>query len=98
MDHLHILFRLGRRQSTADVVEELKKSSSKWIKAKGQEFASFYWQNGYGAFSVGQSGVAEVTNYISRQKEHHRNKTFQEEFRTFLTKFELEYDERYVWD
>lgn len=98
VDHIHILFRLGRRQSVAEVVEELKKSSSKWIKTKGQEFASFYWQNGYGAFSVGQSGVAEVANYIGRQKEHHRKKTFQEEFRMFLTKYELEYDERYVWD
>jgi putative transposase len=97
-DHIHILFRLGRRQSIAVVVEELKKSSSKWIKGKGREYAKFYWQAGYGAFSVSQSGIKEIKKYIANQKEHHRRKTFQEEFRAFLTKYELEFDERYVWD
>ena len=92
------LFRLGRRQSVAAVVEELKKSSSKWIKTKGQEFASFYWQNGYGAFSVSQSSIEAVKSYIGGQKEHHRQKTFKEEYREFMTKYEMEFDERYVWD
>jgi len=97
-DHLHILFRLGRRISIADVVEELKKSSSKWIKDSGPEYADFYWQAGYGAFSVSQSGIEEVKRYIANQKKHHLRITFQDEFRAFLTKYELEYDERYLWD
>src|SRR5437868_15198886 len=62
-DHVHILFRLGRKVSIAEVVEELKKSSSKWIKSKGPEYADFYWQNGYGAFSIGQSGAEQVKKY-----------------------------------
>ena len=97
-DHIHILFRLGRKASISEVVEELKKSSSKWIKTKGPEYANFYWQSGYGAFSIGQSGVEGVKRYVANQKEHHRVKTFQEEFREFLAKYQIEYDERYVWD
>lgn len=97
-DHIHILLRLGRKASIAEVVEELKKSSSKWIKTKGPEYREFYWQAGYGAFSIGRSGVPEVKRYIGNQKEHHRKKTFQEEFLAFLAKYEVKYDERYVWD
>jgi putative transposase len=97
-DHVHILLRLGRQASIAEVVEELKKSSSKWIKSKVPEYRDFYWQSGYGAFSIGQSGVPEVKRYIANQKEHHRKKTFQKEFRAFLGKYEVPYDERYVWD
>jgi putative transposase len=97
-DHIHILLRLGRKTSIADVVEELKKSSSKWIKTKGPEFSDFYWQSGYGAFSIGQSGIEDVKCYIANQKEHHRKRTFQEEFRAFLVKYDIAYDERYVWD
>ena len=80
------------------MVEEVKKGSSKWIKTKGPEFASFYWQNGYGAFSVSQSGVEAVKTYIGSQKEHHRQKSYQDEYREFLKKHEMEFDERYVWD
>ncbi len=97
-DHIHTLLRLGRKISIAEVVEELKKSSSKWIKTKGPEFRDFYWQSGYGAFSIGQSGIEGLKRYIANQKEHHRTTTFQEEFRTFLVKYEIEFDERYVWD
>lgn len=97
-DHIHILLRLGRKASIAQVVEELKKSSSKWIKTKGPEYRDFYWQNGYGAFSIGQSGIIAVKKYIANQKKHHRKKTFQEEFREFLAKYEIPFDERYVWD
>lgn len=97
-DHIHILFRLGRKIALAELVEELKKGSSKWIKSKGTEFCEFYWQSGYGAFSIGQSGIEATKHYIAKQKEHHRKKTFQEEFRAFLAKYEIEYDERYVWD
>jgi REP element-mobilizing transposase RayT len=97
-DHVHCLFRLSRKQPIMDVIEEVKKSSSKWIKTKGDAFAKFYWQLGYGAFSIGESGVAALKRYIANQKEHHRTKTFQEEFRAFLQKYKIEYDERYVWD
>jgi putative transposase len=97
-DHVHLLFRLGRKHSLAEIVEEVKKSSSKWIKTKGPQYKDFYWQNGYGAFSIGQSGIDQLKRYIANQKEHHRKKTFQEEFREFLAKYQIEYDERYVWD
>ena len=65
------------------IVQGLKRESSKWLKTKAADLADFYWQNGYGAFSIGQSGVETLTKYIANQKEHHRKKTFQEEFRTF---------------
>ena len=97
-DHIHILFRLGRKIALADLVEEIKKRSSKWIKTKGQEYREFYWQNGYGAFSIGQSGVDDPKRYIACQKEHHRHKSFQDEFRAFLVKYQIEFDEQYVWD
>ena len=77
-DHLHVLFRLGRKVSLAQVVEEIKTSSSKWIKTKGAEYKDFHWQNGYGAFSIGQSGAEALKKYIANQKQHHRKKTFQE--------------------
>src|SRR5262245_56819690 len=97
-DHLHVLFRLSRKKSIAEIVEEIKTSSSKWIKSKGVEYKDFHSQNGYGAFSIGQSGVDALKKYIARQKEHHRKKTFQEEYRDFMAKYRVEYDERYVWD
>jgi putative transposase len=75
-DHIHTLFRLGRKTSIANIVEELKKSSSAWIKTQGPQYSDFYWQCGYGAFSIGQSGVENLKDYIANQKEHHRTKTF----------------------
>lgn len=80
------------------LLEELKKQSSKWIKTKGKKYLDFYWQNGYGIFSVNPSDIDPVISYIQNQKEHHRTKTFKEEFRAFLKKYNVEYDERYVWD
>jgi REP element-mobilizing transposase RayT len=97
-DHVHLLCRLSRRRSLADLLEEVKRGSSKWVKTKGGIVTKFSWQNGYGAFSVGQSEVGRVRIYIEGQEEHHRKKTFQEEFRAFLKEHEIEYDERYVWD
>src|SRR5436190_1363864 len=90
-DHIHFLIRLGRKIALADLVEELKKSSSKWIKAKGPEYHDFYWQSGYGAFSIGQSGVDDLTRYIGHQKEHHRTKSYQEELRLFLRKYGVDF-------
>jgi putative transposase len=97
-DHLHILFSLGRVIKVADLVEEVKAGSSKWIKTKGREFRNFHWQRGYGAFSIGQSNVTALRRYIRGQKKHHRHLTFQEEFRKFLKRYQIDYDERYLWD
>jgi REP element-mobilizing transposase RayT len=97
-DHIHALFSLHRTWSTSDVVEEVKKSSSKWIKTQGPQWKYFHWQAGYGAFSIGQSGVEQVKKYIANQKQHHHRVTFQNEFRGLLKKYQMEYDERYVWD
>lgn len=80
------------------LVEEVKSHSSKWIKTRGEQFRDFYWQDGYGAFSVNPSQVDLAIKYISNQHEHHKKKTFQEEYRAFLKKYKVEYDERYVWD
>lgn len=97
-DHIHVLFNLSRVKAIADVVENLKTSTSKWIKGKGSNFANFHWQTGYGAFSVSQSKVCEVVAYIDGQKEHHALRSFQDEFRVLLNKHAVEFDERYVWD
>jgi REP element-mobilizing transposase RayT len=97
-DHVHILISLSRKIALSDLLEEVKKGSSKWIKTKGPAYRNFYWQNGFGAFSLGESGVPALKKYIAEQKEHHRKKTFQEEFRAFLELYHIEYDEKYVWD
>lgn len=76
----------------------MKSNSSKWIKTKGAEFSNFYWQNGYGAFSVNPTEIEVVKSYILNQEEHHRHADFQDEFIKFLKKYNIEYDERYVWD
>jgi len=97
-DHAHLLFVLHRTLSPADVVEEVKKASSKWLKTRGPAMRNFHWQNGYGAFSVSPSGEARVRTYILNQEEHHRRVTFQDEFRAFLCRHGVTFDERYVWD
>lgn len=98
LDHVHILCLLSKKTSLMKLMEELKSHSSKWIKSKGRGYENFYWQEGYGAFSVNPSEINTVINYISNQKEHHSRKTFQDEYRAFLKKYKVEYDERYVWD
>ncbi len=97
-DHIHVLFSLDKDQALTKVIMELKRGSSKWIKTQGAAFRQFHWQRGYGAFSISQSAVEETKNYIAGQEDHHRRKSFQEEFRAFLRRYEVEYDERYVWD
>jgi putative transposase len=97
-DHVHILCRFGRTISVADLVKELKRESSKWLKTKTPKLVDFHWQNGYGAFSVSPAHVEPLRAYIANQEEHHRVKSFEEEFRLLLTKYGLEWDERYVWD
>ncbi len=97
-DHIHILFVLSRTCALSDVVGQVKRGSSAWLKTKSTVFAGFHWQNGYGAFSVSRSGVDEVREYIRRQHDHHRRMSFQDEFRAFLRRYDIEFDERYVWD
>jgi len=97
-DHVHILFELGRTVSVSQVVGEVKSSSSAWIKTRDVNCAGFAWQGGYGAFAVSESAVAVVRRYIARQREHHAQRTFQEEYRLMLDRHGVSYDERYVWD
>ena len=97
-DHVHLLFDLARTVSVSQVVQEVKVSSSKWMKEADPSLASFSWQSGYGAFGVSASNVEAVRNYIARQREHHRKTAFKEEFRKFLDKHGIACDERYVWD
>ena len=79
-------------------MEEIKSHSSKWVKIKNEGLQNFYWQDGYGAFSVNPYEIDVVKGYIENQHEHHKKKTFQDEYRTFLKKYQVDYDERYVWE
>lgn len=97
-EHIHILCMLSKKIALMKLIEEVKSHSSKWIKTKGETLKNFYWQDGYGAFSVNPSEVDVVKAYIENQKEHHKKITFQDEYRAFLKKYNVEYDERYVWD
>ena len=97
-NHIHILCMLSKKITLIKLMEQLKSNSSKWIKTKGERYKNFYWQDGYGAFSVSPWQVEVVRNYIANQKEHHRTKTYKQEYRAFLKKYNMEYDERYVWD
>jgi len=97
-DHVHILIQLGRSVSQADLVKELKRGSNLWIQERFPHIAKFSWQAGYGAFSVSTSNVEAVRTYIANQAEHHAKVAFQDEFRAFLEKHGVAFDERYVWD
>jgi REP element-mobilizing transposase RayT len=95
-DHIHILCTLPRTVAIAELVNKVKSNSSRWIKSKGIE--SFRWQDGYGVFSVGESEVDKIQNYIRFQPQHHDTISFKEEMRRFFDEFEIEYDVQYVWD
>lgn len=97
-DHIHILCLFPRTQSVADVVKETKRVSTNWLQEQTMELRDFHWQSGYGVFSVSQSNVHGVIDYIRNQEEHHRQLTFQDEYRAYLRKHACEFDERYVWD
>lgn len=97
-DHVHILCLLNKTTPCADLIKEIKRPSSTWAKTKHPNLATFAWQNGYGAFSVSQSAVPDVKQYIERQPEHHKTMTFQDEFRKLLEFHGIEYNERYLWD
>jgi REP element-mobilizing transposase RayT len=89
---------LSKKIPLIDLLEKVKSHSSKWIKTKHENLKNFYWQEGYGAFSVNPSEVDKVIDYISNQKAHHAKASFQSEFRAFLKKYNVVYDEKYVWD
>jgi REP element-mobilizing transposase RayT len=97
-DHVHALFRLSKNIALAKIVEDVKTSSSKWVKTQGHGLGNFHWQSGYGAFSVSSGDVEEVVEYIAQQESHHRVVSFKEEFRRLLDAHGIAYDERYVWD
>ena len=97
-DHVHLLCRFARTITQAEWVKELKRISNGWLKEHGRDYADFEWQGGYVDFSVSQSNLEQVEQYIANQEEHHRKTTFQDELRTLLRKHEIEFDERYVWD
>jgi putative transposase len=97
-DHIHILCMLSAKIALNKLMEQIKSHSSLWIKTRGPEFGNFYWQEGYGAFSVNPSDVDHVSYYISNQHEHHKKINFQEEYRGLLKKYNVEYKEKYVWD
>lgn len=96
-DRVHLLVSLSKNIACAELLMHLKRDSSKWIKTKGQEFAAFAWQEGYGAFTIGESQVDVLTRYINNQEDHHKALSFQDEFREFLAKYRVEHDERLVW-
>lgn len=97
-NHVHLLISQSKTVALSLLVQELKKSTSKWIKLQGAKFKDFQWQDGYGAFSIGESNVPALKQYIARQKEKHQKKSFEDELKEFLRKYGIEFDERYIWD
>lgn len=97
-DHVHLLFDLHRTEALSDVVMHIKKGTSRWLKGQGNAFRYFDWQDGYGAFSLGISQRSTAGLYIRQQQEHHAELPFQVEMRNFLQRYEIEFDERYIWD
>ncbi|MEO7310243.1 MAG: IS200/IS605 family transposase [Chitinophagaceae bacterium] len=97
-DNIHLLTILSKKIMLIDFVEQVKKDSSKWMKLQGSQYSKFYWQGGYGMFSVNPREIDVVANYIRTQKEQHQKMKFQAEYREFLKRYQIPYDERYVWD
>ncbi len=97
-DHVHLAVSMSRTATTAKLIEELKTSSSKWLKMQSPTLAAFAWQRGYAAFSVGPSDQAALRHYIDTQEEHHHKQTFEDELRAFLAKYGIEHNELYMWD
>lgn len=96
-DHAHVFLSLPSTLSISKAVQLVKGGSSKWVSETFSEYKNFKWQEGYGAFSVSRSHIERTIAYIQNQKEHHKKKTFQEEYLTILKRHGIEYDERYVW-
>jgi len=96
-DHVHMLVSLGKTVALSDLMLNIKRDSSKWIKEKDATLGAFGWQDGYFAFSIDESGVDALRAYMAKQKEHHKTVDFKDEVRVFLGKYGIEWDERYVW-
>ena len=97
-DHVHGLVRLSRKIRVSDLLRDLKRDTTAWIKLEWRQLGEFQWQAGYGAFSVSPGHVLALTKYIENQEEHHRKVTYQDEFRKLCQKYEIALDERYAWD
>ena len=97
-DHVHLLMELGKDSSPVTLIGKIKQESSKFIKTLGPQYSEFYWQKGYGAFSIGAPQKKVVVQYIDGQVEHHQKRSFMDELRGFLKKYGIDYDERYMWD
>ena len=98
VDHVHIACQLSRTVTVSKLVEEIKKSSSQWMKDQDHRCLEFAWQNGYGAFSIGQSQLDALLHYIDAQQEHHRMRSFKDELSELLERYKVECDPRYLWD
>jgi REP element-mobilizing transposase RayT len=96
-DHVHMLVSLGKTLALSELMLNVKRDSSKWIKERGEGLGAFGWQDGYFGFSIGESGVEALRGYIANQKEHHKTIDFKDEVRAFLRKYGIEWDERYIW-
>ncbi len=96
-DHVHLLISTPKTMTLSDIMLHVKRDSSKWIKANHPSLVDFAWQEGYAAFSVGHVQIPEVRGYLSKQREHHRTRSFKEELVAFLRKYEVEFDDRYIW-
>ena len=97
-DHVHVLCLLSRNETVSHLVEEIKRNSSRWIKTLGQEYECFAWQGGYAVFSVSESLINKTIEYVIKQKEHHKKLSFKEEYIQFLKLYNIDYDERYVFE
>ena len=96
-DHIHILLSLSRLVAIAKLVMDIKTNSSKWLKTKDDKFTDFAWQKGYGAFTLGQSAIKQCADYIANQAEHHKTISFENEFLNFLEKYQIKYNQKYIW-
>jgi REP element-mobilizing transposase RayT len=96
-DHIHALVSMSPKQSSSDLMADIKRSSSLWINEHRYVVGNFIWQEGFGAFSYGKSQIPDVANYIETQEQHHKKRTFKEEYLEFLKLYDIEYDERYVF-
>ena len=97
-DHVHILTSLPKTMALTDFVRVIKANSSKWIKQLDGHYSKFSWQEGYGAFSVSPTLIEKTINYIRNQAEHHKKRTFQEEYKLFLEAYGIQYDERFAFE
>ena len=97
-DHIHISCTLAKTISTSDLIKEIKTSTSVWLKNKENNLTNFHWQNGYGVFSLSPSHLQRLCTYITNQENHHKQITFKDEFLGLLNKYNVDYDERYLWN